>query len=169
MPAAWGTCVAIGEEWLTIPRRLLPQWLGICRPPELGSSALEKTPRKISYGVMTRDQHHTEVAVVRHPDVGAGPQRRGRADLAAFVTRDGNDEGRAAHPILPERGFVDQPRRQHLALHAKQILGRESERLVWRVGHLCGHLEPPRTLRGVYTRDTTRDSRATAPFATHTP
>ena len=52
MPAACGTWVAIGEEWLMIPSRREPQWLGIWRPPEDGSSALANRPRKISYGVM---------------------------------------------------------------------------------------------------------------------
>ncbi len=35
-----------------IPSRREPQWLGICRPPEEGSSALANSPRKISYGVI---------------------------------------------------------------------------------------------------------------------
>ena len=52
MPAACGTWVAIGEEPLMMPRRRDPQCEGIWRPPLAGSSALEKTPRKISYGVM---------------------------------------------------------------------------------------------------------------------
>ena len=48
MPAAWGTCVAIGEEPLMIPSRREPQCAGIWRPPEEGSSALANTPRKTS-------------------------------------------------------------------------------------------------------------------------
>jgi hypothetical protein len=52
LPAACGTCVAIGEEWLTIPSSFELQWLGIWRPPEVGSVAFENTPRKICSGVI---------------------------------------------------------------------------------------------------------------------
>jgi len=48
IPVACGTWVAIGDEWLTMPRRRALQWLGICRPPEDGSSAFENTPRNTS-------------------------------------------------------------------------------------------------------------------------
>jgi hypothetical protein len=52
MPAACGICVAMGEEWLMMPSRREPQWLGICRPAEEGSLSLANNPRKISYGVI---------------------------------------------------------------------------------------------------------------------
>ena len=52
IPAAWGTCVAIGDEPVMMPSRREPQCAGICLPPDDGSSAFEKIPRKTSYGVM---------------------------------------------------------------------------------------------------------------------
>ena len=51
-PAAWGICVAIGEECEMMFNRRDPQCDGICRPPDVGSSALANKPRKISYGVI---------------------------------------------------------------------------------------------------------------------
>src|SRR5947209_9243980 len=44
MPAAWGMWVAIGDDPVMMFRARLPQWLGIWRPPELGSDARAKTP-----------------------------------------------------------------------------------------------------------------------------
>ena len=37
---AWGYCVPTGLERVTTFSRLLPKWLGIWRPPLLGSSFL---------------------------------------------------------------------------------------------------------------------------------
>ncbi len=39
------------DEWVKMFRSGSDQWFGICRPPELGSSALENTARKMSSGV----------------------------------------------------------------------------------------------------------------------
>ena len=54
MPAAWGMWVAIGDEPVMMRSRDEPQWLGICRPPELGSAARAKTASRISRAVMPR-------------------------------------------------------------------------------------------------------------------
>ena len=54
MPAAWGMWVAIGDDPVMIRSRDDPQWLGICRPPELGSVSRAKTASRISLGVMPR-------------------------------------------------------------------------------------------------------------------
>src|ERR1044072_5857616 len=53
-PAAWGSWVAIGDDPVMMLSRLLPQWLGIWRPPQLGSSARASTARNTSYGVIPR-------------------------------------------------------------------------------------------------------------------
>ena len=47
-PAAWGSWVAMGDDPVMMFSRRQPQWFGICRPPELGSSGLAKTARTIS-------------------------------------------------------------------------------------------------------------------------
>src|SRR5438477_5220144 len=39
-PAAWGSCVAMGEDPVRIPSFLDDQCAGICRPPDDGSSRL---------------------------------------------------------------------------------------------------------------------------------
>src|SRR6185436_8290349 len=74
------------------------------------------------------------------------------ADLAPFVTRDGHDERGSAHPVLPERRLVDEASHQHVAMHPQEVLRGEPQRLVWRLGHLRGHVEPRRTVSRVYTR-----------------
>src|SRR5688572_32032894 len=38
-PTACRNCVPVGLDWLTMLSALWPQWEGIWRPPELGSSA----------------------------------------------------------------------------------------------------------------------------------
>ena len=133
MPAACGTCVAMGEEWLTIACRAEPQCAGIWRPPDAGSSAFEKTPRKTSYGRHAGAQHDAEVAVVRDPDVDARPERPAGPDLAPLVPRDRDDERRAAHAVLPERRLVDEPGGEHHPVHREQVVVGQPERRVRRV------------------------------------
>lgn len=48
------THLATGLDELTIRARLRPKWLGICRPPELGSAARAYTESMKSSGVMPR-------------------------------------------------------------------------------------------------------------------
>jgi len=98
-----------------------------------------------------RNQDHAEVSVIRDPDVRAATHGPCRPDLAALVTRDGDDEGSTSHPVLSERGFVDQPSRHHGAVHAQQVVDGEPQGPVGRLAHLRGHVVPPRTLRRVYT------------------
>src|SRR5207237_4313123 len=52
MPAACGIWVAMGEEAVMMFSRRDPQWAGIWRPPDEGSSALANTPRNTSRGVI---------------------------------------------------------------------------------------------------------------------
>ena len=51
-PTAWRNWVPVGLLWETMLSFLWPQWLGICRPPELGSSSAATADRSISFGVM---------------------------------------------------------------------------------------------------------------------
>ncbi len=51
-PTACRNCVPVGLLWETMLSPLWPQWLGICRPPELGSSAEATAESSISRGVM---------------------------------------------------------------------------------------------------------------------
>ena len=51
-PLAWGIWVAMGEDPVMMLSSRLPQWAGICLPPEEGSSRLPNTPRKTSRGVI---------------------------------------------------------------------------------------------------------------------
>src|SRR4051794_15739325 len=51
IPAACRTCVPIGDEPVMMLNFLDPQWAGICRPPDEGSSALPNNPRNTSRGV----------------------------------------------------------------------------------------------------------------------
>ena len=74
MPAAWGTCVAMGEEWLMIPSRREPQWLGICRPPEDGILGLGEEAEEDLVRGHPGKQDDSDVAVVRDPDVLSRPQ-----------------------------------------------------------------------------------------------
>ena len=53
-PTAWRNWVPVGLEALTMLRSFCPQWLGICRPPEFGSSAAATAERSCSVAVMPR-------------------------------------------------------------------------------------------------------------------
>ena len=74
-----------------------------------------------------RTKDHAEIAVVRHPHVRTRSQRPGGADLAPLMTGDRDDERRPSHPVLPERGLVDQPRQQHRAVHRQEVFTGETE------------------------------------------
>src|SRR3970040_1347717 len=47
-PTAWRNCVPVGEDDETTLSALWPQWLGIWRPPEFGSSAAPTAEYSIS-------------------------------------------------------------------------------------------------------------------------
>src|SRR5260221_1383303 len=51
LPTAWRNCVPVGDDVETMLLALCPQWLGIWRPPELGSSAAPTASYSISLGV----------------------------------------------------------------------------------------------------------------------
>ena len=51
-PTACRNCVPVGDDAETMLRALWPQWLGIWRPPELGSMAAPTALYSISFGVM---------------------------------------------------------------------------------------------------------------------
>src|SRR5207237_2141289 len=51
-PTACRNWVPVGLDWLTMCSALWHQWDGICRPPELGSSAAPTADSSISVGVM---------------------------------------------------------------------------------------------------------------------
>jgi hypothetical protein len=51
-PTAWRNWVPVGLEALTILSFLCPQWEGICRPPEFGSSAAPTAERSCSVAVI---------------------------------------------------------------------------------------------------------------------
>jgi hypothetical protein len=116
MPAACGTCVPIGLEWEMMPSLRDAQCDG------LGEQAQEHVLRR-----EPGDEDDGEVAVVREPDVAAALERVRRADLAALVTGDGNDERRLALSIEPERRLVAQPSRQHVAMHREEVVAAEPE------------------------------------------
>ena len=147
MPAAWGTCVAMGEEPLMMFSAGWPQCDGICRPPEDGSLALANTPRKTSYGVMPGREHHGDVAVVGEPDVLTLAHGPGGPDLTRLVSFGRHDERRAAHPVLPQRGLVQQARRDHGAVHGQEVFGGEAEGAVRAGRYLRGQLDPLSTVR----------------------
>src|SRR5207249_429496 len=92
-----------------------------------------------------RDEAHREVAVVGNEDVPAALERPRRANLAALVPRDGDDERRLALSVEPELRLVAQSRFQHGAEHVEQVLIRKAEVLVatCRLLDACSHDTSP--------------------------
>jgi hypothetical protein len=55
-------------------------------------------------------------------------------------------ERRTTHPVLPQRGLVQEPGRQEQAMHREEVVCGEAEGAVWGFGYLGRHAAAPRTV-----------------------
>ena len=92
------------DVWLTMLSSRAPQWHGIWRPPDAGSSAAPTACSSISEGRDPEREHERAVAVVGEEPVVAGAQVTGEAEQQRLVTGARDLEERAV--LLAQRDLA---------------------------------------------------------------
>ena len=140
MPTACVYCIPVAEDLGRMFNRGIPQWEGIWRPPEFGSSFAPTAFQKHLERRDAQREAQRAVTVVGINPIVAGSKNEPCRSLHAFMPRAADLKECLVLALELDFAVVDSPRKIHDAVNLKKIVARQALilagvkfRTLWRV------------------------------------